>query len=144
MWMLWLKWVLARPWIFGLIALTVLAGVQWTQINKLKGDMVDLRAEIVRIDKDYKTCKLNETSYISAIDVQKGSMERLNTAITALQEQLTAEQKTAEKWELKYKLRPVITKIKNVPVIEYVEKGVVVDEETSKQYVDYYNVLFSP
>jgi hypothetical protein len=36
----------------------------------------------------------------------------------------------------------VITKIKEVPVIQYVEKGVVVDEETSKEYIDYFNILF--
>ena len=142
MWMTLLTGVLRRPWILVIIAMTVFMGYQWVQINSLKGDIVDLRAEIVRVETDFKTCKLNEEDLLTSIDTQNGSITSLNTIIVALQEQVTAEQETSAEWERKYKDRPVITKVKEVPVIEYVDKGVVVDEETSKEYVDYFNTLF--
>lgn len=142
MWMTLLSGVMRRPWIIALVVMTIFMGFQWTQIHSLKGDIVDLRGEIVRIETDFKTCKSNELGLLGAIDEQNGSIDSLNTIIVGLQEQVTAEQATAKKWRIKYKDRPVITTIKEVPVIEYVEKGVVVDEETSKQYVDYFNTLF--
>jgi hypothetical protein len=142
MWMTLLTGILRRPWIIALVAMTIFMGVQWTQIQGLKGDIIDLQSEVVRIEADFNTCKTNESTLLTSIEQQNGSIDSLNTIIVGLQEQVTAEQQTAEKWRVKYKNRPVITTIKEVPVIEYVEKGVVVDEETSKQYVDYFNILF--
>lgn len=142
-WMTLLKGIIKRPWILVIIAMTLFMGVQWKQIHSLEGDIVDLRADIVRIEGDFNTCKTNETELLSSIDTQNGSIDSLNTIVVSLQDQIKAEQKTSAEWERKYKNRPVITKVKEVPVIEYVDKGVVVDVETSKEYTDYFNTLFS-
>ena len=142
MWMTLLSGIMKRPWIIALVVMTVFMGFQWTQIHSLKGDIVDLRAEIVRVETDFKTCKINENELLSSIDIQNGSITSLNTIIEGLQGQVRDEQQTAELWENRYKNRPVITKVKEVPVIEYVEKGVVVDEETSKEYTRYFNIIF--
>jgi hypothetical protein len=142
MWMTLLGGVLKRPWIIALVVMGVAMGGMWININVLKGDIVDLRADIVRVESNFKTCKVNENTLLVSIEEQNGSIDSLNTIIVGLQDQVKAEQKTAVTWERKYKNRPVITKIKEVPVIEYVEKGVVVDEETSKEYIDYFNILF--
>lgn len=142
MWLTLLHGILKRPWIIALVAMTIFMGVQWVKITSLKSDIVDLRAEIVRVENDFKTCEVNEEDLLGAIDIQNGSIAGLNTTIIALQEQVIAEQTTSSRWEQKYKNRPVITKVKEVPVIEYVEKGVVVDEDTSKEYVRYLNTLF--
>jgi hypothetical protein len=142
MWMTLLGGVLKRPWIIALVVMGVAMGGMWININVLKGDIVDLRADIVRVESNFKTCKVNENTLLVSIEEQNGSIDSLNTIIVGLQDQVKAEQKTAVTWERKYKNRPVITKIKEVPVIQYVEKGVVVDEETSKEYIDYFNILF--
>jgi hypothetical protein len=142
-WMTLLKGIMARPWIIALVVMGVMMGGMWININMLKGDIVDLRSDVVAIQANYDVCTNNEKNLLSGIETQKGSIDSLNTIIVGLQEQVTAEQETSEKWRIKYKDRPVITTIKEVPVIEYVDKGVVVDEETSAQYTDYYNVLFS-
>jgi hypothetical protein len=142
MWITLLGGVLKRPWIIALVVMGVAMGGMWININVLKGDIVDLRADIVRVESNFKTCKVNENTLLVSIEEQNGSIDSLNTIIVGLQDQVKAEQKTAVTWERKYKNRPVITKIKEVPVIQYVEKGVVVDEETSKEYIDYFNILF--
>jgi hypothetical protein len=142
-WMTLLKGILKRPWIIALIVMGVLMGGMWININVLKGDIVDLRTEIVRVEKDFGTCKNNELGILTALEEQNGSITSLNTIITALQEQVVDEQELADKWEWKYEHRPVIKTVKEVPTIIYVDGGVVVDEESSKEYVDYFNVLFS-
>ncbi len=136
-------YVLKNPWIIAIVVMLGIMSGMWVNIISLKSDVVNLQSEIVRIESDYITCKTNEGSLLISIDEQNGSITSLNTIITGLQQQVTDEQKIADKWEMKYKNRPVVTTIKEVPVIEYVEKGVVVDENTSKEYVRYFNTLFA-
>lgn len=143
MWTLVSSYVFKNPWIIALLVMTLVMGGMWVRITALKGDIVDLRSEIVRIESDFNTCKTNEHGLLISIDEQNGSITSLNTIISGLQQQVVDEQIIADKWEQKYKDRPVITTIKEVPVIEYVEKGVVVDENTSKEYVRYFNTLFT-
>ena len=142
MWLTLLGGITSRPWIIALVVMGIAMGGMWINVHSLKGDIVDLRAEIVRVESDFKTCKVNENTLLVSIEEQNGSIDSLNTIIVGLQDQVRAEQKIAVTWERKYKNRPVITNVKEVPVIEYVEKGVVVDEETSKTYIDYFNTLF--
>lgn len=142
MWMTLLSGVMKRPWIIALVVMTIALGGMWVKINLLKGDIVDLQRDVAQIQSNFDTCKSNEADLLSAIDTQNGSIDSLNTIITALQDQVIAEQETSAEWERKYLHRPIIERVKEVPVIQYVEKGVVVDEETSKEYVNYFNILF--
>lgn len=143
MWLELVMGVIRRPWIIVIVSMGVFMGYQWVQINSLKGDVVSLKSEIVRIESDFKTCKVNESDLLGAIKKQKESVVNLENSVAALQGQVTAEQKTSIEWKRKYENRPIIERVKEVPVIQYVKKGVVVDEETSKEYVKYFNHIFA-
>lgn len=135
------KGILKRPWIIVIMVMTLAMGGMWIKINSLEGDIVKLQAQVVSTEKNYNTCKSNELSYLEGIDEQHESIENLNTTIAGLQQQVKDQYETGLYWERKYKNRPVITRIEQVPVIEYIEKGVVVDEKTSQDYIDYFNDL---
>lgn len=143
MWATIAGYIFKNPWIIALLVMTLTMGGMWVKITALRSDVVDLRSEIVRIETNYNTCKVNENGLLVSINEQNGSITSLNTIITGLQQQVIDEQEVTQKWERMYKNRPVVTTIKEVPVIEYIERGVVVDENTSKEYVRYFNTLFT-
>jgi hypothetical protein len=101
-WMNLLKGALKRPWIFALIGMGILMAVQWTNIQVLKGDINTLDAKIVKIEKNFNTCKSNEVTHIEATDMCKAEASGFIANIELMNEQIVKEKKRVVYWRDKY------------------------------------------
>lgn len=142
-----LKWAKNPLVIISVIAVIVISGLfikikfMEVKLGLMEGQLIVAEANLARMENNFNVCKTNEGTLILAIEEQKGSIENMETVTLALQAQLRMEQTIASKWEERYKNRPVITQIKEVPVIQYIEKELVIDEDASKEYINYFNSL---
>lgn len=141
------KWAKNPLVIISVIAVIIISGLfikikfMEAKLDRMEGQLIVTEAKLERMENNFNVCKTNEGTLILAIEEQKGSIENMETATLALQAQLRMEQNIASKWEERYKNRPVITQIKEVPVIQYIEKELVIDEDASKEYINYFNSL---
>lgn len=141
MWIVALK-LLKNPLVIVSVVSALLIGTLYIKIQFLEGKITRVEANLVLMTANFNACKVNEGSLLGALQDQKDSIENMETATKALQDQLRNEQQVSSKWEERYKNRPVITQIKEVPVIQYIDKGLVLDEDSSKEYINYFNSLF--
>jgi len=141
------KWAKNPLVIVSVIAVIIISGL-WVKIqfmdmkiNRVEARLVLTQAELEQAKVNFTTCKSNEQTLLNAIEDQKESINNMEVATLALQEQIRMEQTIASKWEERFKNRPVITQIKEIPVIQYIDKGLVIDEDSSKDYINYFNSL---
>lgn len=142
-----IKWAKNPLVIISVIAFIVISGLfvkikfMEAKLDRMEGQLIVAEANLERMENNFNTCKTNEQTLRDVIDEQNGSLTSMETITTALQEQLRKEQENASKWEDRYKKRPVITEVKEVPVVQYIEKELVIDEDASKEYINYFNSL---
>lgn len=141
------KWAKNPLVIITVIAAIIISGLfikikfMEVKLDRMEGQLIVAEANLARMENNFNVCKTNEGTLRLAIKEQKDTLENMEVATLALQAQLRMEQNIATKWEERYKNRPVITKIKEVPVIQYIEKELVIDEDASKEYINYFNSL---
>lgn len=135
--------IVKRPYIPVIMILFIIVGGMGINVARLNGNIAELEAELAKKTAVVEVSKQNEKNCINANGLLEIEINTLNGAIDSLQFQLEDERTTTQHWKEMYDKKPkVITEIKEVPVIKYVERGVVVDEESSKKYIGFINTLF--
>jgi len=142
------KWGKNPLVIVSVLAIIIISGlfikIQFMDIKlyRMEANLVLTQAQLEQAQANFNTCKTNEQTLRDAIEEQKESINNMEVATLALQAQIRMEQQISSKWEERYKNRPVITQVREVPVIQYIDKGIVIDENSSKDYINYLNSLF--
>ena len=120
--------IMKRPWIIALIVMGVIMGGMWVNINMLKGDIVDLRADIVAVEKNYNTCKGNEVTFKSAIDQCNDETDEFVANVTLLDSLLVIEKARVAEWRDKYNNKVCYKPSDEIVVIKKDEVRVLNDE----------------
>lgn len=141
MWLTLLSGVLKRPWIIALVIMGVLMGGMWIKINLLKGDVVDLRDEIVRIEGNFNTCKSNEHTLNGALDSLNTQISEFESNIALMEEQVDIEKGRVVYWRDKYNNKICYKPSDEVVVIKKDETRVLNDEKNTDA-VNRINTIF--
>jgi hypothetical protein len=143
MWAQILAFVVKRPWILVIVALLAVTGVQWTKIQFHKGEILDLKEDIVEIQRDYKTCKVNEVSLNDAIDVCNTEHDEFVANIDLLGEQVRTEKERVVEWRDKY-LNHVCYDPNTDTVTVTPDERRVLNDEKNTDAINRINDLFQP
>jgi len=140
MWATLLAGVLKRPWIIALVVMGVAMGGMWVKINLLKGDIVDLREEIVLVQTNFKTCKSNEVSLKDAIEQCNGETDDFESNIALLNQQVIKEKDRVAFWQEKYNNKVCYDPCTDEPT----EGKEVLNDENNADAVNRINDIFKP
>lgn len=143
-----IKWGKNPLVIISVISIIVISGLfikiklMEIKLDRMEGQLIVAESNLERMEGNFNTCKTNEQVLRDVIVDQNVSINNMESITQALQNQIITEQQIASRWEERYKNRPVIKEVIEVPVIQYIDKGLVIDENASKEYINYFNSLF--
>lgn len=132
--------ILQNPTVIVAVIGALLSAYLWVGNVRVESKLTKANAEIVTLTGNLSVAKTNETTYNDLLKKMEKSQENLNMSVKALQKQVRDEQATTEKWIKFCTNKP--QGATQVPSGPYIDKGVVVDDKASVEYVDFINNMF--
>ena len=129
MWLTAGRWLLKNPWVIVIAVMAIGMGAQWININSLKGDIVDLRGDIVKIERNYNTCKSNELTILEASNQCSEQTDGFIANISLLEEQIFAEKDRVVMWRDKYNNKVCYNPVEDTVTVKPDEVRVLNDEK---------------
>ena len=137
------QWLLRNPLAIVVMLMAIGMGGQWIKINSLKGDVVDLEAKVVKIERNYNTCKTNEATLNGAIDSLNFQAMEFEQNIGILAEQVEKEKERVVYWRDKYNNKVCYDPNSDTVTVSPDDRRVLNDEKNTDA-VNRINDLFKP